>query len=84
MQPLDILPLHEPRDTEFSLVFTAFIKKKMKFLGWKKGDRMIVFRQGTGVFITKASSGAIEDLKAIQKHRLEGGEPDIAAAGGNY
>lgn len=77
MNLLDITPLQEPNEHQFSIHFASFVKKQMQLLGWKKGDRIAIYRQGMGFFITKnADRITDEDEKFLAGRKMEPAKPD--------
>ena len=66
MKIIDVIPLQEPDETQFGLKFKQAVKKTMKSLGWKKGDRIALYRHARGFFFERTEMPT-EREKLIRK-----------------
>jgi len=66
MKIIDVIPLQEPDDTQFGLKFKQAVKKMMLGLGYKKGDRIALYRHGSGFFFERTETPT-EREKLIRK-----------------
>lgn len=67
MKLITITTLQEPNKSQYSVLFGELPKRWMKALGWTKGTRLAIYRQGAGFFISKADLVQEEEIKLGEK-----------------
>lgn len=66
MKLLAITSLQEPNKAQFSVVFCNEIKKMMKAMGWKKKQKLAIYRHGTGFFFGAVSEQRAEQISGVK------------------
>lgn len=65
MKLLNVTPLQEHSATQFGIILPSDIKKECQRMGWKKGDKLAIYRQGGGLFVGKISEQRAEEIEKV-------------------